>query len=125
MMAEIKTQVQGVKELQKQLRKLGGRDLSDTEMKSAMLAAAKPIKERAKSLVPVKTGLLKRSIDVRERMGDVEIGAFAPHAWLVEFGHSGGAQGNPYMRPAYYEIRHEAIRIVRDHMAAAVAREAR
>jgi HK97 gp10 family phage protein len=124
-MITMRTTVTGIAELNKKLAKLADPATAQREMKLALLAGAKPIADRAQQLAPVLTGRLKRSIEIREIDADVQVRAAMPYAHLAEFGHRGGAKGRPFMRPGYYETKDEAIRIVRDHMAAAVAREAR
>lgn len=124
-MIGMRANVSGVAELQRKLAKLADGNTAKEEMRQALLAGAVPIKDRAQKLAPVLTGRLKRSIDITERDADVLVRAGMPYAHLAEFGHKGGAKGRPFMRPAFYESKDEAIRIVRDRMAAAVEREAR
>lgn len=121
----IRGEITGVAELQRKLAKLADPALARQEMKDALRAAAEPIKERAKRLAPVLTGRLQRSIEIRDIDEDVMVRAAAPYAHLAEYGHKGGAKGRPFMRPAFFETKDEAVRIVQQRLAAVIEREAR
>lgn len=67
-----------------------------------LLAGARVVARAAKktALFTDKTGTLRKSIrGVRDKNGRVYARANAPHAHLVEFGHSGNA-GRPFMKTA-------------------------
>jgi len=107
----------------------------------AVRAGATLISKEAKLLVPVKTGLLKKSIGVvkhRKDRRDPTMLSFsvAPrskfmhkrqkkhynYGRIVEFGTSGRA-AHPYMRPAYDRKGHETIRAVEKYMLKRIDKE--
>jgi HK97 gp10 family phage protein len=78
------------------------------------------IKKRAKQLVPVKTGRLKKSIHVEVTPGKVEVIADAPvngvsgnpsYAYFVETGEGRGS-AQPFLRPAIHSQIDEIQRIL-------------
>ncbi len=105
----------GLKELTEQLQNVQFMLESD-EVPKALLGAAWLIRDRAKELAPVRTGLLKESIfagfgrpDGRRKKASVVVGVkygpgHANHAHLIEFGtHKQEAQ--PFMRPALEQTK--------------------
>lgn len=85
--------------------------------------AAKPILEKAKSLVPVKSGKLRDTLTIKtfRKSQDVFVGlkgnkrkeGFPFYAAMVEFG-TRYAEPRPYMRPALDATRAEAKQIIID-----------
>lgn len=102
--------VKGDKELMDAIDQAAGQ-VSTEEVVNILMDSARAIRDRAKALAPVKTGLLRRSIFADEgrpwedRRGvSVLLGVSvkAPHRHLVEFGHAGPnpAPPHPFWRPA-------------------------
>jgi HK97 gp10 family phage protein len=90
-------------------------------IKRVLMGAALTIRDEARDLVPVKTGLLKSAIFAAygdERKPDVLVGVnhrIAPHSHLVEFGARGGQMpAQPFMRPAIAATRGIAANMVAD-----------
>ena len=84
------------------LRQIGAQELSD---------GADRIVALARQIVPVKTGRLQQSIDVKELKPSeltVTVGASAPYAGFVEYGTSRMAE-RPYMRPAIDAVGPEIV----------------
>lgn len=110
-------EIKGAKEMENLLKALGPRVASKAGDK-ALRAAAKPIVDQAKRLVPVDTGALRRSITAQigrrtkasERV--ILIGFRPPtsaRAHFTEFGTSHSA-AHPFMRPAMDTRMHQALR---------------
>jgi HK97 gp10 family phage protein len=118
---------EGIPELQRNvdaiLAKVGHRQGQEVgrEVKRVLMGAALVVRDEAKDLVPVKTGLLKSAIFAAygdERKADVLVGVnrkIAPHAHLVEFGASHSA-AHPFMRPAITATRAKVANVVADGM---------
>jgi HK97 gp10 family phage protein len=75
-----------------------------TNMRALVKKTANNIRRNARRKVPVKTGRLRKSIQVK--YGDQRMTAYvravAPHSHLVEFGSAvTGASPHPFMQPAY------------------------
>lgn len=117
--------LEGLPELQanvdKILKAVGGRkgQAVGEEIKHILMGAALVIRDEAKDLVPVRTGLLKSAIFAAygdPRKPDVLIGVnykIAPHAHLVEYGaRDGEMPPQPYMRPAVQATRAKAANII-------------
>lgn len=79
---------------------------ASTEVQSDMDRRASNVVQHQRRLVPVDTGLLKSSLDVRKNANGLGrlIGSFAvPYAAAVELGHQRGNRfvpGQPYLRPS-------------------------
>jgi len=115
----------------------------------ALVDATEPVETAARALVPVDTGLLKRSIDHELKWEQGERVAWvgpqyrmAAHGHLVEFGHkmyygkpgspgrkllAGGrkTRKKPFMRPAFDIAGNEAARIMGRELGKNVERQAR
>jgi len=127
----------GLKELTKALKKFPD-NIQKNVMVGAIRAGAKPIIKRAKELVPVESGLLKKSIRVRKRRvpkGSTEIkfsvhaggevksfGTRAYHAHLIEFGTS-KMSPKPFMRPAFEQEGENSISYVKEYMKKRIPKE--
>lgn len=91
-------------------------------IKEKMMVAAKILRDEAKDMAPVKSGLLRRSIFAApgdKDKPDVIAGVSyktAPHAHLVEYGHKGGAKPHPYWRPAILATRGICARTIAEGM---------
>ena len=108
MAGRIEFEIKGAKEMENLLKQLGP-NVASRVGDQALRAAAKPIVEEMKRLVPVRTGALRDSIVVlseKRRKGDNErvvlIGFRRPvsrRAHLVEFG-TATSRAKPFIRPA-------------------------
>lgn len=108
-------------------------------LRSATLQAARPVRDEARRLVPVRTGKLKRAIGLRTKMlhptvAEASIGFNRKMAWyggMVELGHRlvkgkrkkdkrviGHVPAKPYLRPALDNMAQTA----EDRMRAALRR---
>ena len=81
---------------------------------NSLLFMAQQVVDRARSIVPVRTGDLKRSIRVEEDEQISEIFIIAGnekvnYAAAVEFGTSHGNKAQPYIRPALDSVRGGSI----------------
>jgi HK97 gp10 family phage protein len=115
--------LEGLDELKQILKGLPAA-MGGEALKEAALEAMEPVLARARQLVPVKSGRLKRSLGIQIRTEsrsyiDVRVGAnlerslgeTGPHAHLVEFGTGprydkdgrfvGVMPAEPFMRPAW------------------------
>ncbi len=120
------------RELQVAFKRLS-RKMGIPILKKAARAGAQVFLVEAKSLVPVKTGELKKSIRMKQKTKhhqvDVRVIAAAPHAHLVEFGtephrvgkglHPGAAP-RPFLRPAFDNKKEEALAKAREVLAKSV-----
>lgn len=82
--------------------------------------AARPIEDEAKTLVPVDTGRLQRSIDTEmtETTPTRAVATVGPHteyAGFVEFG-TVHQRAQPYMRPAFDSKKQEAVDVLRQEL---------
>ena len=68
--------------------------------------------ESAKKNVPVDTGALRDSIDLKKTADGVEIGSDLEYAAAVEYGTTRHAP-QPYLKPASQEINKEAPRVLK------------
>lgn len=119
MAANAKFTLSGVAELDKALRSLGPRVATNVSAR-ALRAMAKPIVQTARILVPVDTGILKKSITTK--LGRVSggqrtmaigfkkgpPGGASWRAHFVEFG-TAHSPAQPFMRPALDEQAHMAF----------------
>lgn len=129
----LSVKIEGLSELQREMRELGPK-LARRGLRAATNAAAQVIKKEAKALVPVDTGRLKRkAIYVkRSRRGSsatresylvgVRVGRKeqakdrdAYYWFLVEFGTVKMA-ARPFMRPAFENKKFEALEKFRDKL---------
>ena len=123
-MSNFKFQIQGAKELEQALKRLGP-DLERKVAKSAVRAGATVIAKEARLNVPVESGTLRNSIRVvtrSKRVGDAVASVVtrsgkkwrsknmdAWYAPLVEFGTK-NRPATPFMRPALDTKGGEAIK---------------
>ncbi len=96
--------VEGAKELQQLIRRIGDKDLKKA-LRDAHKNVAKLVKDRAKQLVPRRGGRLARSIGVRATQRDSRVKAGwkgeDSYAGVIEFGWSArGIKAQPFMRRA-------------------------
>lgn len=113
----VKFKLEGAAELDKALRTLGPRVATNISGR-ALRAMAKPIVQRARQLVPVRTGRLRKSImakldRVRGASRTMKIGfrrgmGRSSIAHLVEYGTAHSAP-QPFMRPSLDEKAHVAL----------------
>lgn len=110
-------EIKGAREMENLLKALGPRVASKAGDK-ALRAAARPIVEQAKRLVPADTGALRRSITAqmgrrkKESERVILIGFRPPvsaRAHFAEFGTKHHA-AHPFMRPALDTRVHQALR---------------
>lgn len=133
MAGKIEFKIEGALEMERLLKQLGP-EVASRVGDQAVRAAAKPIVEEAKRLVPVDTGRLRDSITVvteRKRKGDNErvalIGFEKPvsrRAHLTEFGTKHAA-ARPFMRPALDSKVGEALGEMGKVLARGIDREAK
>lgn len=119
-------QVKGLKELKKNLEKVG-RNVDDV-LDEAIMAGAKVIEQAAKSKAPVKTGRLRRSItveikDKEDNFITVRVGPGKEgfYGRFVELGTKKMA-AKPFLRPAFDENVQEARKEIRRVLKEAVKR---
>lgn len=108
--------VEGLKELDAALVELGNRASAKRIGRKVLIAVANPVADTMRALVPVKTGRLKRSIQVSARLTrnqkkkhkkivtkagvEVFVGAAEWTSHLVEFG-TVRSRPKPFARPAW------------------------
>ena len=111
-----KTKLQGVEELEAKLKGLNTL-IVGSRLELAVKAGAQKIVNAAKQKVPVRSGTLKRSINIEttkqeDTFVEVAIGPNTPYAARIEFGYDGKTdkrgrtyhqQARPYLRPAFDE----------------------
>ena len=141
-------QVEGMTELVNDIQRMA-QELSDAEggnfrktATEALTEAAQPVLEKAKAFVPVKTGMLKRTLRTGkvvkrpEKAGGgyrIDIGKFKGengdedgfYASFVEFGHGGPhgpAAPHPFLQPAFDAKREEANQIIKSKLSEALDR---
>jgi len=124
--------IEGAKEMERLLHNLGPQVANKLGM-SSLRAAAKPIVQEARRLVPKDTGDLGRSITTkadRQRSGndtrELKIGFKPPvsaRAHFVEFGTSKMA-AKPFMRPALDSKAKEALDAMGKVLGVGIEREA-
>lgn len=107
----VSVDVRGDQELMDALERVKRRADADAAV-AMLLDAARAIRDRARSLVRVRTGNLRKAIFAsagRPRRGDGKLSVIAgvspriaPHRHLVEYGHAGPhpAPPHPFWRPA-------------------------
>ena len=110
---EIEADINGVDELEAMLKELGSPKLEKKVITKALRSGAKIVLKEAKSNVPVKSGVLKKSIGIvaqRSRQPGVKVikvGARATPRWRGYHGHlvelgvpSRGIPPRPFLRDA-------------------------
>jgi HK97 gp10 family phage protein len=111
----VKFKLEGVAELERAMKEFGPRFTNNVSGR-ALRAMAKPIVRRARELVPVDTGLLKKSITtkshrVRNGQRTIDVGFRNPtsrRVHLTEYGTVHSAP-RPFMRPALDEQGQRAL----------------
>jgi len=129
----------GVKELQKSLKQFP-KNIQKNVMTGAVRAGAKPIVKRARELVPVEHGDLKKSIRIKKRRipkgstmlkfsihagGNIRVNgeSLRPYyAHMIEFGTS-QMSAQPFMRPALEQEAGNAIKYVREYIEKRIPKE--
>ena len=130
MVGTVTFKIEGVKEVEAALKKLGP-ELANRAGDSALRAMAKPIVADARALAPRKRGLYAKSIRfaLTKKRGDADqrtgfIGAARPFsriAHLLEFGHlardGSHVAARPHLRPALDARVQDSIRAGADALA--------
>ena len=124
----------GLDELDRAVKKLPQR-LQRRVLNTALRASGRVIQKRAKSLAPVKSGVLRRSIVVRTgkaRKGSATVFVTttkgkgekndAWYAHLVEFGTK-LVRARPFLRPAFDETQKEQLDAIGQTLAAGIIKE--
>lgn len=119
----------GLEEIEAKLSKIINR-ATGTAAKEVYLKAGMKLRDRARSMVKVKTGNLRKGIFAAR--GDaskqnVIVGVnykIAPHAHLVEYG-TVRAPAHPYMRPALSASKDEMRRTIQDGLEKIIGDAAR
>lgn len=125
---KISAELIGARELEAALEQLP-KATAKAVLRRALLKAGEPTEKLARDYAPVRSGRLRRSLDVKttlkksqqgEKYGAVQayIGASWPtgaHAHLVEFGTAHSAP-NPFMRPAWDATRHEVLETIKGEL---------
>ena len=105
--------VTGAKEMRKLIRETGDKDLKK-ELREAHKAASKVVADRAKVLVPQRSGALMRSIvpQATQTVGKVKAGrATVPYAGIIHFGWPmRGIRARPFL----YDASDDRVQQVRD-----------
>lgn len=90
--------LRGMDELMSQIERIG--NIAEEKLVPLLKEAAEEtILPEAKRLVPVDTGELRDSLEIRETPNGIELYAGTDHALPVEFG-TVHQEAQPYMRPA-------------------------
>lgn len=137
----VTAKVEGLRELDQELRALGPR-LARGGLRSAVNAGAQVIKKAAQSLAPVRTGRLSRKaiyvrrakelsssfsqsyvVAVRTGRKQAKKDRDAYYWWFLEFGTRFVA-AMPFMRPAFEGKKNEAFSAIRGKLANWIARNA-
>ena len=80
---------------------------------NALQQGGELIADKARQIVPVRTGYLKSTIYSKVKGNwNIEVGAYAPYGGYVEYGTS-RQRAQPYLRPAFYENRAKIVELVR------------
>lgn len=124
-MADLRIQVDGLRDLQRQFAKLGAE--TKRELREVNLEAAKSVVPAAAHRVPVRTGRLRRSVRARASQRDARVvagGKAVPYAPVIEFGNPRrGIAPQPFLFPAARSerprvvalYRHALDRLIRRH----------
>lgn len=119
-----KEEIEGLKELQKQLKQIG--DEAKNDMKPAHKAAAEKVVVTAKPLAPIFTGRLHDSLrsSATQRAGRVLAGSKSvPYAGPIIFGWPiRGITANPFIFDALDQRRAEIVELYNKRMAEIIAR---
>ena len=129
MVGRVTFEITGAKEMEALLKDLGPKVATRLGDK-ALRAAAKPIIQEAKRLVPVRTGQLKRSIVAargrnKQTEREVLIGFKPPvsrRAHFTEFGTRHSA-AHPFIRPAMDARAQDALNAMVDTLAEGIEKE--
>lgn len=122
--------LEGVAELERAMKEFGPRFVNNTSGR-ALRAMAKPVVQRARELVPVGSGALKKSITtklhrVRGGARVIDVGFKTPtsrRAHLTEYGTRHSA-AKPFMRPALDEEAQRSLDEMRRVLAEGIEKEA-
>jgi hypothetical protein len=118
-------QVEGAKELRRDLKRAGDKELVD-ELKAAHREAAETVADAARPLVPVQSGKLLRSVraGATATSGVVRAGKVAvPYAGPVHFGWPARhITPQPFLYDALDRRRDEVVGVYKDRIAALVGR---
>ncbi len=130
MSIKMEMKITGVAELERKLLTLEPK-LARKTLMGALRKGAKLFRARARELVPVDKGILKKSIRVRAlkkrrfshgvkvEAGGKGKGGDASHAYMVEGGTT-HAPAQPYMRPAFDSEVAAAEKVIADDIARGV-----
>jgi HK97 gp10 family phage protein len=126
-MADPRIEVDGVKELQRLLRKVESKEINKA-IRSANKSSANVIAEEAKTIVPVRSGRLQRSIKAQgsQSSGSVKAGSAArvPYAGVIHFGWpERNIKAQPFLeravtsklpeaRTVYADLMYEVMRVI-------------
>lgn len=134
MVADIRLEIKGLKELNNLLNKLPDK-IAKKPLQNALRAGGNVVVKAAKAKAPVDTGLLRDSIAVKQakqKTGAVhyqvgvyqKIGKKRPfYAHMIEFGTS-KMSPKPFMRPAWEETKAEVLRTFSVRLAKSITTEA-
>jgi HK97 gp10 family phage protein len=144
---EVELTAEGLPALKELLKKLP-ESVEEKVTLNALRISARPFIKSAKAKVPVKSGLLKRSLNIRSVGGkgnkSVYAGVsykrikalrmeearnsktkskktYAPHAHLIEYGTSKMA-AQPFIRPAWDETQEEVIKSIGNSLGIAITK---
>lgn len=123
-MMKMTFKVDGLKQLDDALVELGNRASAKRIGRKVLIAVAKPVADTMRALVPVRTGRLKRSIQVSARLTrnqkqkhkkivtkagvEVFVGAAEFTAHMVEFG-TVRSRPKPFARPAWQAHKSQVL----------------
>lgn len=131
MVERVNFKVHGAAEIERAMKELG-QQAANRIARSALNRGGTPIVKRAKDLVPVNTGELKKAISKRlrrQRRGSdkqtLVIGIENPtsrRAHFTEFGTANSA-ASPFLRPAMDETQATVVQTMTDAMRVGIERE--
>lgn len=123
MAAGPRVEVEGAKELRRALKRMG-HDVKD--LTAINRKAAQPVLEKAKDIVPVRSGRLKRSIRLsatQKRAAILAGKSTVPYAGPIHFGwRRRNIEPQPFLYDALDERRQEVIDVYESHVEALVRR---
>jgi HK97 gp10 family phage protein len=120
----IKVKIEGAKDIEKALARLGNDKTTINVLRRSLYFHARIIRDAARRMAPVATGLLRRRIGISRRavrrgLVRVQVKSRAPHSHLVEQGTAPRRQKNgrftgqvtarPFMRPAWLSTKDTAL----------------